>query len=173
MKNKFSAVTLLCIGGIVALDQGIKWMVLRYLQPIGQTGSFLGLLRLHYVKNTGAAFSAFSGATNWLSLVTSLILLVCLILLLTKRIKPLFLHVCVAAVTAGGIGNLVDRLSRGFVVDYIEPTFLRFAVFNFADCFITVGAFAMIVYILLEAVREQRNGSQNRKKQKEARSDRA
>ena len=55
---------------------------------------------------------------------------------------------------SGGIGNIIDRVRLHYVVDYIEPTFVRFAVFNFADCLITVGAFAIIGYLLWDIVRD-------------------
>lgn len=58
---------------------------------------------------------------------------------------------------AGGAGNFVDRVARGFVVDYIEPTFVNFAVFNFADCCVTVGAALLIIKTVYDLIRENKN----------------
>ena len=57
---------------------------------------------------------------------------------------------------AGGIGNIIDRIRLHFVVDYIEPTFIDFAVFNFADCLITVGAFVLMIYLIIDIVKEEK-----------------
>jgi len=140
-------VAFLGIASVVALDQWIKRAAALHLKPILQTRPFLGL-RLHYVENTGAAFSFLQNAAWPLSVVTGLLLVGCLVLLLTKRIRSRVLYYALAAVTAGGLGNLMDRVLRGYVVDYIEPVFVRFAVFNLADCFITVGACVMLFWVL-------------------------
>lgn len=57
---------------------------------------------------------------------------------------------------AGGAGNFVDRVARGFVVDYIEPTFVNFAVFNFADCCVTVGAALLIIKTVYDLISENK-----------------
>ena len=64
---------------------------------------------------------------------------------------------------SGGIGNIIDRIRLHHVVDYIEPLFVNFAVFNFADCLVTVGAFALIIRLIYEIVVDYKN----EKKQKE------
>ena len=69
------------------------------------------------------------------------------------------MNVCLVLVTAGGIGNVIDRIANGFVVDFIEPLFVDFAVFNFADCCITVGAILMIVYQIYDIIRDSKNKS--------------
>ena len=57
---------------------------------------------------------------------------------------------------AGGIGNIIDRIRLHFVVDYIEPLFIDFAVFNFADCLITVGAFVLMIYLVIDIVKDEK-----------------
>ena len=150
-------ILLLGISAVVGLDQLFKWLVVQRLGPGGQTEALLGLVRLRYTENTGAAFSMFDGATSVLAVLTALMLLFCLFLLMAQKIKPKLLMYCVAAVTAGGIGNLIDRVFRGYVIDYIEPVFVRFAIFNFADCFVTIGAGIMIAYLLVDLLREMKN----------------
>ena len=55
---------------------------------------------------------------------------------------------------AGGIGNVIDRIRLQYVIDYIEPLFIDFAVFNFADCLITVGAFSLIIYLIVDLIKD-------------------
>ncbi len=140
----------------VALDQLIKWVVVLYLKPIGQTQALFGLVRLRYTENTGAAFSMFENATTLLAALTAIVLCVCLFLLLTRKIENLWLYWAVASVTAGGLGNLLDRVIHGYVVDYIEPVFMNFAIFNFADCFVTVGACLMLGWVISETVQDRK-----------------
>lgn len=151
-------VTLIGMAAVVAVDQLIKALVVRDLAPIGHTGDLWGIVRLRYVENTGAAFSLFSGKIEVLSVITVLILLVCLGILLSGKVESSFVYVCITLITAGGLGNVIDRIFRGFVVDYIEPVFVNFAVFNFADCFVTVGSFALVIYLVVQMVRHPADG---------------
>ena len=63
--------------------------------------------------------------------------------------------------TAGGIGNITDRIRLHYVIDFIEPKFVRFAVFNFADCLITVGAFALIIYLFVDLYKDSKRQKEN------------
>jgi signal peptidase II len=64
---------------------------------------------------------------------------------------------------AGGLGNLIDRIFRGIVVDYIEPLFMNFAVFNFADCLITVGAVVLVIYLLYDIICDSKKNNKRKK----------
>lgn len=149
---------------LVALDQVIKLIVLKYLEPIGSLPLIDGIIRLNYAENTGAAFGSFSSHTDWLSLFTLIVIVVGTALLMTKKIKFGVEYVCVAVILAGGAGNLIDRLYRGFVVDYIEPLFIDFAIFNFADILVTGGAILLVAWLIIDIIRdskrekEQNNG---------------
>ena len=68
----------------------------------------------------------------------------------------MILNVCLVLIIAGGVGNVIDRILYGYVVDFIEPLFIDFAVFNFADCCITVGAFMIIFYEIYELITEKK-----------------
>ena len=94
--------------------------------------------------------------TVFLTIFTAVVIVMFIFLLMTKKIKPGFIYWCVAVVIAGGAGNFVDRVARGFVVDYIEPTFVNFAVFNFADCCVTVGAALLIIKTVYDLIRENK-----------------
>ena len=135
-------------GAIVGLDQIVKALVVANF-ALHETARLIpGVLRLTYVRNTGAAFSSFEGQ-QWLFV---LIFLVFTGLVLWEYFKkPMaftsFERWCIAAIYGGGLGNMVDRLRLGYVVDMFEPVFIDFPVFNVADCFITCGCAALMVHL--------------------------
>ena len=152
----FQAISLAAIVVLTAVDRLTKYLAVTTVKVNGPKEFLFGLFQFRYVENTGAAFSSFSGNTFILTVVTSIILAGCLILLLSKKIKSKFMNICLLLIISGGLGNLIDRIVYGFVVDFIEPLFIDFAVFNFADCCITVGAFLMIFYEIYEIIQEQK-----------------
>ena len=136
--------------GIVAADQFTKYLTVANI-ALSQDVPFLpGLLHLTYVQNTGAAFSSFEGQ-QWLF---ALIFLVLTGLILFEYFKkPMGFSKlerwCIAAIYGGGLGNMIDRVRLGYVVDMIETTFMDFPVFNVADCFITCGCILLMVHLFL------------------------
>ena len=136
--------------GIVAADQFTKYLTVANI-ALSQDVPFLpGLLQLTYVQNTGAAFSSYQGQ-QWLF---ALIFLVLTGLILFEYFKkPMGFSKlerwCIAAIYGGGLGNMIDRVRLGYVVDMIETTFMDFPVFNVADCFITCGCILMIAHLIL------------------------
>lgn len=153
----FQAVSLAAIIVLTVTDQLTKYVAVATVKADGPVEFLFGLFQFRYVENTGAAFSSFSNNTTVLSVVTAFILAGCLILLLSKKLKSKFMNVCLVLVISGGLGNLIDRISNGYVVDFIEPLFIDFAVFNFADCCITVGAILMIAYQIYEIICEHKS----------------
>lgn len=139
---------------LVVADQLIKLLVIARLKPIGSLGVVNGFLRLNYVENTGAAFGSFSSHTAVLSVVTLLAVAVGFYYLLSEKIKFGFEYVCILLVMSGGVGNLIDRVFRGYVIDYIEPLFIEFAVFNFADMLVTCGAVLLIIWLIKDIVKD-------------------
>ena len=151
---------------LVALDQLVKYLVLTYI-PLGGHVPFLPhLLELTYVKNTGAAFSLFEEHT-WLLALVSLVMSAVLAVALWKNF---FRHplgkITLTLLLAGAVGNLIDRVFRGFVVDMFNVLFMHFAVFNVADICVVVGGIAAAVYYLflyekLEGKGEKSSGDAN------------
>lgn len=140
----------LLAAGIVAADQFTKYLTVASIPLQGEVPFIPGLLQLTYVRNTGAAFSSFEGQ-QWLF---ALIFLVFTGLLLWEYYKkPMdflpFERWCITAVYAGGLGNMIDRVRLGYVVDMIETTFIDFPVFNVADCFITCGCILLMAHLIL------------------------
>ena len=145
-KRGFSA--LLLAVAVVALDRATKHWAMRTLaQPVV---ALEGVLRWRYCENTGAAFSALSGSGTVVLVLSAILLAVLAAYLLFRPRSPWCAQLCLWAVVAGGASNLFDRLAWGFVVDFIEPLFVSFAVFNVADCFIVLGVLGAALTVLLD-----------------------
>ena len=132
---------------VVIVDQWVKRLI-AWTMELDQTAELLpGLFRLRRVHNYGAAWSSLSGARWLLVGVTAAGLTV--LVWLTVRIvrRPLGVW-SVWLVIGGGIGNLIDRVRLGYVIDMIETEFMSFPVFNVADIFVTCGTFAAAIYYL-------------------------
>ncbi len=140
----------LFVAFIVAADQFTKYLTVANL-ALGEALPFLpGLLQLTYVQNTGAAFSSFEGQ-QWLF---ALIFVVFTGMVLYEYSRgsmgfTTFEWWCIAAIYGGGLGNMIDRVRMGYVVDMIETTFMEFPVFNVADCFITCGCVLLMAHLVL------------------------
>jgi len=138
----------LLLAACIAGDQLLKYWVVRHLE-IGQSAAFLpGLVRLTRLHNTGAAWGSFSGSTALLTAVTA-VLLVAVAWLVLKKVIRHPLGLCAAMlVLGGGIGNMIDRICRGYVVDMFDLEFMSYPIFNLADCFVVVGVILGAVYYL-------------------------
>ncbi|MEE1502750.1 MAG: signal peptidase II, partial [Acutalibacteraceae bacterium] len=115
-----------------------------------------GILRFRYVENTGAIFGSFATHTAFLTIFSVILLIVTIFFLIKNKNQNKFVKFCLLFMISGGIGNIIDRIRLHYVVDYIEPLFVNFAVFNFADCLITVGAFLLIFYLIFDLVRDSK-----------------
>ena len=135
--------------GIVAADQVTKLLVLANIPLYSHVDAIPGLFHLTYVQNTGAAFSSFEGM-RWLFVALFAVLTVLVFVEYFKKRLPFttFERWCIAAIYGGGLGNVIDRVRLGYVVDMIEVDFMNFPVFNVADCFISCGCIAMIVHMI-------------------------
>ena len=141
---------ILFVAGIVVADQVTKYLTVANI-PLWQDVEFIpGLLGLTYVQNTGAAFSSFEGQ-QWLFALVFVVLTGMILYEYFKKPQPFtkFERWCIAAIYGGGLGNMIDRLRLGYVVDMIETTFMEFPVFNVADCFITCGCILMMAHLIL------------------------
>lgn len=134
---------------LLLLDQISKYWAVQVLGSGGEIAFLPGILGLRYAENTGAAFSAFSGANAMLSIVSAAVCVIILVALLRNRSQSKIMQLGLSAVLAGGLGNLIDRAARGYVVDFLEIQFMRFAIFNVADVCVTVGAGLIILALAL------------------------
>ena len=136
--------------GIVAADQFTKYLTVANI-ALGERIPFIpGLIRFTYVRNTGAAFSSFQGQ-QWLFALIFVIFTGLILWEYRKKSMPFskLERWCIAAIYGGGLGNMVDRVRLGYVVDMIETEFITFPVFNVADCFITCGCILLMVSLFL------------------------
>ena len=136
------------VAALIGIDRWLKGVAAGKLSD-GQVHTLIkGFLGFCYAENTGAAFSMFSSSTNALSVFTGVLLAAGVVFLLIPKERPVAYDICVPLIIAGGAGNLIDRLTRGYVIDYIMTLFVEFPVFNFADCLITCGCFALAIYLI-------------------------
>ena len=134
--------------GICAADQFTKYLTVANIPLFGHVPVIPGVVGLTYAQNTGAAFSALEGM-QWLFVLVFAILTGLLMLEYFKKPMPFtkLERWCIAAVYGGGLGNVIDRVRLGYVVDMIKTEFITFPVFNVADCFITCGCTLLMVHI--------------------------
>jgi len=136
---------------LVITDQLIKIWAVDVLKPVKvmdfiHIGEF-DIMDLRYVQNEGAAFSSFSGA-RWFLVGLVIIMLIGLTIFVVKyKYKNPFFMISAVMVISGGIGNLIDRIRFGYVVDYLDVKLFNFAVFNFADICVVLGAIFMLIFL--------------------------
>jgi signal peptidase II len=136
--------------GAVVLDQWTKALTVASIPLHSRVPFWDGLFHFTYLQNTGAAFSSFQGQ-QWLFALIFAVFTLLLVVELRKNsmgFRPLE-RWCIVAIWAGGLGNMIDRVRLGYVVDMIEVEFIRFPVFNVADCFITCGCVLLIAHLVL------------------------
>ena len=155
----FLIVLVICL--LVSVDQLTKWLAVVYLSESADKVFIPGFVGFTYHENPGAAWGMLQNH-RWVFMVTSTVAIIAIMIYLAKNRKSLH-PLSVAAFTlivAGGVGNMIDRVLIGYVVDFINFLFIDFPVFNFADMCVTVGAAIMIVWLLFvdlpASVREEK-----------------
>ena len=135
---------------LIALDQWVKFEIVKNIQLGGVKPFIPKILSLTYLRNTGAAFSILENQ-QWLFAVITLVVIGAAIWYLSKHIKgSVWLLSALSLIIAGGIGNFIDRMRQGFVVDMFQLDFINFAIFNVADSYLTIGVLVLIVMMLKE-----------------------
>lgn len=136
---------------IITLDLTLKDYLYKLVveQNGGNMTVIEGFFDLTYSENTGMGFGMGSDSTLGITIMTFIIVVVVICYLLVFRKDKPYIRIPLIMVAAGGIGNLVDRLAFGYVRDFFEFTFMNFAIFNVADSFITIGAIALIIGLIV------------------------
>lgn len=132
---------------IVCADQITKYLTIVHI-PLGDIiPVWDGVFHFTYLRNTGMAFSMLEGG-RWFFLVLTVVALILMVLAVRKKWvdHPTGLW-ALAAIGGGAIGNLIDRIRFGYVIDMIEVEFMDFAVFNVADSFVVCGAILLVIYV--------------------------
>ena len=140
---------------IIAFDQITKYLAKAYLAG-GKVVDFIPrAVQFRYAENTGMAFSLLSGA-RWIFII--LTVAVCaagLWYLFSDKCPHLWAYWSIGVIISGGIGNLIDRIRFSYVVDFIEPVFINFAVFNIADSAVTLGACSLVLYLVTDLIKNK------------------
>ena len=141
---------ILAVIGLILLDQGTKFWALASLKPIHNMTLVEGFMDLTFVENRGVAFGMFSGQRWFILLLTGVIAagLIWFYKAMPKKKEYFPLRVSLVLVLSGAIGNIIDRLFRGYVVDFFEFTFFEWPVFNVADIYVVVGVILLALMIL-------------------------
>ena len=153
MKRKVSIFISILL--LILLDQAVKGYVVKEI-PLGGMRRFIPkVVSLTYLKNSGAAFSMLENQ-QWFFTIITLIAMGAAFVYIYRHIKgSLWLLLGLTLIISGGIGNFIDRVRQGFVVDMFHLDFMNFAIFNVADIYLTVGVGLLLIYIL----REESHGS--------------
>lgn len=142
---------IICIVSVIVLDQVTKYIAVESLQPIDSFPIIEDVFHFTYVENRGAAFGMLKDQ-RWIFMVISALIIVVVFYLIVKyksHLHPLML-VALSFTVGGGIGNMIDRIINGYVVDFFDFTLIDFPVFNVADIFVCVGVGLIILDILLK-----------------------
>ncbi|MFV0559547.1 MAG: signal peptidase II [Enterococcus sp.] len=135
---------------IICIDQFVKyWTVQNIL--LGDSRPLIdGFISLTHLRNTGAAWSILEGKMFFLVLFTALALAVVIYCMWKNRKASHWLMLGLSLILAGGIGNLIDRIRLGYVVDMFQTDFMNFPIFNVADMSLVVGVVCVFIYIILD-----------------------
>lgn len=135
---------------IIFIDIFTKYLASKFLAGISTHPLINNVFHLTYTENTGAAFSIFTGKQAFLLIITSVFLIILISYLIHSHIKHkkfLFSNLAITFIIAGGMGNLISRIRFGFVIDIFDFRLIKFAIFNVADVFITVGTIFLILCV--------------------------
>lgn len=143
--------TLLAVG-LVALDQWVKWWTIvniPYTASMGQPLTLIpNILGLNHLHNTGGAWAMLNQHTWLLSVVSAIVILIILFVLARRKIRHPFGVITLTVILAGAVGNLIDRIRLGYVVDMFQTLFMNFPIFNVADICVVCGGIAFCVYLI-------------------------
>lgn len=141
---------------LVAADQASKYLALTRLEPIGSVTLIKNVFALTFVENRGAAFGLLQGARIGFLIATPFILVAMIyyfIKLPYGRVYT-FIRAAIVLIVSGAVGNYIDRLFRGYVIDFLHATFIDFPVFNLADIYVVTGT-ALLAVLLIFFVKDE------------------
>ena len=145
---------ILIIIGSIWLDQLTKWLAVTLLQGNPSVPIIPGALQLTYLENPGAAFGMLQN-NRWVFLIISTVgILAVFFYLLVKRPTSKLLCVALSFIVGGGVGNMIDRILLGYVIDFIDFCLINFAIFNVADSFVCIGAGMLALWVILDTIAE-------------------
>lgn len=145
------------VDGEVTVENGIVSYSLTELKEIPVIDN---ILYFKFAPNTGMAFSMFDdGGLNVITVITIVLLIACGFYLFSGKLSSSFEQFSLGMIIAGGVGNLIDRISSGYVVDFIDVRCINFAIFNVADIAITCGAILLCIAVLADEKMKKDNST--------------
>lgn len=141
----------------LVLDQFTKYYISNNFVMAETKPLIPHVLGITYVYNTGGAWGMLKDQTWLLLSVTIVIMLVCIALLLKFGVKNKLMFWAITLILSGGVGNMSDRIFRGGrVIDFFDLLFMEYPVFNVADCAIVIGAGMLLLYFLIDMIKESK-----------------
>ncbi|MCL2366938.1 MAG: signal peptidase II [Oscillospiraceae bacterium] len=140
---------------VVVLDQFFKRWVVRAIPLHDNMDLIPGVIGLTHLQNTGAAFSILAGQ-RWLLAAIAFVACLVLVFILLRYTEGFWGTLGLAAVLGGAVGNLIDRIFYGYVIDMFRTLFVNFAIFNIADIFITLGFITFCIHFITASVKQSR-----------------
>ena len=142
---------------ILIADQVAKYLVVANF-TFGEPVTFInGIINLTYITNEGAAFGILQGGRWFFLAATVIIMIFCICMLIKKTYESKMMFWAICLVLSGGTGNLIDRVFRGGkVIDFIEFAFIKFPVFNIADCAVVTGACLIVLCFIIDIINSSR-----------------
>lgn len=140
---------------LVLIDQITKYLALLYLKPKGTIPYIQEVFHLTFVENRGAAFGILQNKT-WFFIITTFFILIGMIyyyFTMPRTQDYKWIRVSFILIIAGAIGNFIDRIKQGYVIDFFDFRLIDFPVFNVADCYVVVGTF-LLAYLLLFVIKD-------------------
>lgn len=154
--TKIKVISIIVMFALVVVDQIIKYFIDIFLKPIGSVPVIRNILQLSYYENDGAMMGMMNGKTLTMTILAVICLAVIAFVIFSGKVKFGIDYCCIVLMMSGGLGNIIDRIFRGYVIDYIEVLFVDFYIFNFADCLVTCAAFVMIGNQIYEIYKEKK-----------------
>ncbi len=163
MKNKifnFRTAMILVSLALVGIDQLTKWLAVQFIKPVGSIPVVkfgnTEWINLTYCENTGMSFSLLEGQRFILIAVPIILIAIVEWYIFSGRAKGKKMIFALACLAGGGLGNLIDRIFLGYVVDFIDFRIINFAIFNFADICAVLGGIAFAIMVVIEDSREEK-----------------
>ncbi len=132
----------------ISLDQLTKYFALSTLKDGGSIEIIKGVFQLNYCENRGAAFGLLQNQIWLFAIITVIIIGAVIFFMISKKPENKLLIISLTLLTGGALGNFIDRIFRGFVIDFLDFCLINFPIFNVADCFVVIGAILLGAYIL-------------------------
>lgn len=146
-KHKIIAAVIAVV--LVAIDQFTKYLAATFLKGVGAVTAIPYLLDLQYSENAGMALGMLKNQ-RWVFMTLTVVFLCVLIyVFFSKKTTSPFVLYCITLIISGGIGNMIDRIFLGYVIDFLDAFFMNY-IFNFADCCVVVGCIVLAVVILFK-----------------------